>query len=61
MSHPDPIVLDKAWVIALELAGGKKDRLRPQHDGSIIIVNSPGFDISTWSKPVRKRTRKPVA
>jgi len=50
--------------IALDLAGGVASRLRPQKDGSVIVVNSPGFDTRTWSQPepepvkIKKRRKR---
>ena len=39
---------------ALELAGGMARRLRPQEDGSILVVNYPDFDTRSWDAPAPK-------
>jgi hypothetical protein len=39
---------------AIDLAGGDRRRIRPQEDGSVLVVNSPDFDTRRWSAPKRK-------
>jgi hypothetical protein len=39
---------------AIGLAGGDRRRIRPQEDGSVIVVNFPDFDTRRWTAPKRK-------
>jgi hypothetical protein len=49
----------RARTIALEMAGGRASLLRPQANGSVLIVNSPHFDTEAWRKPAKpKRSKK---
>jgi hypothetical protein len=36
---------------AIDLAGGDRRRIRPQEDGSVIVVNFPDFDTRRWDAP----------
>lgn len=48
-----------AKATALDLAGGNARLLRPQADGSVIVVNHPDFDTRSWARPKpRKKVRK---
>jgi hypothetical protein len=47
-----------AKAVALELAGGSARRLRPQPDGSVIVVNNPDFDTRLWGQAKARKARK---
>jgi len=50
------VLHDSVWQRALVLADGQRTRLRVQPDGSVLVLNYPGF---VWPpvapSPVRKR------
>jgi hypothetical protein len=48
----------RARSIALDMAGGRASLLRPLADGSVIIVNYPGFDTSVWDRPKAKKGKR---